>query len=266
MKRIFALIYIFQLAAVCAFSSPLESLIPPARAAQLRNLEQGRIIEAQLNNPIPVLMPDNSSLRQSVNGIMNTLNPNMLVEALYLYLKPAHLKTDSAGWDDRQKIILFNQLTAISTLTGIQYYSASRGAMRTFYENSSIIDGPVTKKPLPDPVFAQPPAALTVYARQKDLTFGDNIYRYNYVNDKDAVFFTQENMTSLNYGIIPVIGKGNLRSVMAVIDCGDSILIYAASMAKAALLPGLSDKISDSFSNRAQAVLSWFSDRLNKEL
>jgi hypothetical protein len=266
MKRIFASIFIFSLAAAGVFPVPLENLIPASRAAQLRNLEQGRIIEAQLNNPVPALMPENTILRQYINVIMNTLKPNMLVEALYLYLKPAHLKTDFGSWDDRQKINVFNQMTAISTLTGIQYYSSSRGAMRTFYEYSNIIDGLTTKNPVPDPVFTQPPAVLTVYARQKDLTFGDNIYRYSYVNAKDVVFFTQENMTSLNYGFIPVIGKGSLQSVMAVIDCGDSILIYAASMAKAASMPGISDKISDSFSNRAQAVIQWFSDRLNKEL
>jgi hypothetical protein len=265
MKRIFTVIIIF-LSAVCVFPIPLENLITADQAAQLRNLEQGRIIETQVRNPAPVLMPNHSGLRQYVAGVMNPLNPNILVEALYLYLKPTHLQTDSDSWDNGQKVKVFNQMTAISTLTGIQYYSSSRRAMRTFYEYSSVIDGPVAKKPLSDPVFTQLPAVLTVFARQKDLTFGDNIYRYGYVNTSDAVFFTQENVTSLNYGIIPVIGKGNLRSVMAVIDCGDTILIYAASMAKSASLPGLSDRISSSFSNRAQAVLYWFSGRLNKEL
>jgi len=265
MKRIFAFIYIFSFT-VSAFPIPLENLITPDYVAELRSMEQAQIIKAQLKNPAPKLMPNHGNLRQYVTKVMNQLNPNMLVEALYLYSKPSHLKTDSANWDDRQKVKVFNQITAISTLTGIQYYSISRRAMRTFYEYSSIIDGPLTQKPLSDPVFAQLPAALTVFARQKDLTFGDNIYRYDYENSKDAVFFSQENITALNYGIIPVIGKGNLHSVMAVFDCGDTILIYAASMAKAASLPGLSDKISDSFGNRAKAVILWFSSRLNKEL
>jgi hypothetical protein len=260
MKRIIASIYTFSLA-VCVFPVPLENLISSDHVAKLRNAEQGQIISAQLKNPSPSLIPNHSGIRQSVTETMNKLNPNIMVEALYLYNKPQQSKTDSGSWDNGQKIKIFNQMTAISTLAGIQYYSASRGAMRTFYENSSVIDGPSTKKPLPDPVFAQPPASLTVFARQKDLTFGDNIYRYDYVNTADAVFFIQENITSLNYGLIPVIGKGNLRSVMAVIDCGDTILIYAASMAKAASVPGLSDKISTSFSNRAQAILQWFSDK-----
>jgi len=264
MKSIFGLMFIFS-SAVCVFSVPLENIVPPRHAAMLRDKNQGGLIDMHLNDTVPGLIPNHSGIRQSVAGLINTINPNILVEALYLYDKQANKKTDSAGWDEKQKINVFNQLIAISTLTGIQYYSSSRGAMRTFYEYSSVID-PETKKLLPDPVFTQPPAALTLFARQKDLTFGDNIYRYDYVNSASAVFFTQENITSINYGIVPVIGKGNLRSVMAVIDCGDSILIYAASMAKAASVSGLSEKISASFSNRAKAVIHWFSERINNNL
>jgi len=258
-------IYMFSLA-VCVFPIPLEKLVSADNVAELRNSEQGQIIKTQFKNPVPELTPNNSDLRQKVSQIIKTLNPNIMVEALYLYDKSPQAKTDSAMWDEKQKIAVYNQMTAISTLAGIQYYSASRGAMRTFYEYSSIIDNPTAKKPLQDPVFTQPPATLTLFARQKDLTFGDNIYRYDYFNTENAVFFTQENITSLNYGIIPVIGKGNLHSVMAVIDCGDTILIYAASLAKAATAPGLLDKINSSFSNRAQAILSWFSKKIDNNL
>jgi len=264
MKYILASIYMFSLA-VCAFSTPLETLVPANHAMMLRDKEQGGIIETQLKNPVPVLVPRHNGIRQKVTGLMNALNPNILVEVLYLYDKPARSRTDAAAWDEKQKITVFNQLTAISSLTGIQYYSASRGAMRVFYEYSSVIEFE-TKKLLPDPVFTQPPASLTLFARQKDLTFGDNIYRYDYITAEDAVFFTQENITALSYGVVPVIGKGNLRSVMAVIDCGHSILIYAASMAKTASVPGVSDKISASFSNRAMAIIHWFTEKTNNKL
>jgi len=265
MKRIFALIYFFSLAA-STFPIPLENIITNDKIAQILSSDRYQLTSAQLTNPVPSLMPNQSDIRQNVMGIMNTLKPNILVEALYLYAKPARSKTDSTAWDEKQKITVFNQITALSTLAGIQYYSSSRGEMRTFYEYSNVIDGPTTKKALSDPVFTRPPAALTVFARQKDLTFGDNIYRYDFLNTTDVILFTQENITSLNYGIIPVIGRGNLRSVMAVVDGGELILVYAASMAKAASIPGFSDKISASFTNRAQAILRWFSDRLNREL
>jgi hypothetical protein len=130
--------------------------------------------------------------------------------------------------------------------------------MRVFYEFSRVLDGPRTKKPVSDPVFTVPPQSLTLYADQKDLTFGDNVYRYDYQSAPDALFFVQENLTALNAGIIPAVGRNKLRSVLAVIDCGDCLLIYAVSMAKAAALPGMGDRIGSSFGNRAEAVLKWF--------
>jgi len=225
-------------------------------------LEQGQIIETQLRNPITRLLPYNTDLQQFVTETKGSLNPNMMVEALYLYQKPSIYITPSNNWDERQKIGIFNQLTAISSLTGIQYYSASRNSMRTFYESSTIIDNTQTKNPLPDPSFIQIPQTYSLYARQKDLTFGDNIYSYSYQNSADIIFFYQTNITALNYGIIPAIGKGNLRSIIAVIDCGDSILVYAVSMTKASTLPGMGDRIGNSLSNRAAALLNWFTTRI----
>ncbi|MDR0322243.1 MAG: hypothetical protein LBI28_12145 [Treponema sp.] len=263
-RRLFLLIF-FSLTAVCGFSAPLESLISPDLAARLNSGDP--IIETQLRNPAPRLLPQNRELQQLVTGAMRTIAPTLLAETIYLYRKPAHLRTNSNIWDEAQKTRVFNQILAISTLTGVQYYSASRGEMRTFYEYSRVIDGPNTKNPIADPVFAHTDVNLTlsIHARQRDLTFGDNIYAYNYSITRDALFFTQENVTALSYGIVRVIGRGNLRSVMAVIDCGDSILIYSASMAKAVSLPGASERVSNSISNRASAVLNWFINRLNRE-
>jgi len=265
MKRLFLSIFVFSFLIPEVFSVPLENLISPSYAERLR--AGGEIvIETQFKNPVPLLLPQNNELRQAVTGALGAKNHNMLVEALYLYKKPVPFNRASGSWDSGQKAKIFNQMTALSTLTGIQYFSASRNAMRTFYEYSSVIDSPTTKKPLADPVFAQPPASLSIFARQKDLTFGDNIYRYEYVSAEDVIFFSQENITALNYGVITAIGRGNLCSVMAVFDCGDSILIYAVSMAKAASVPGMQNRVGNSFTNRAEAILKWFTGRLDNEL
>ncbi|MCL1958475.1 MAG: hypothetical protein FWF68_02625 [Spirochaetes bacterium] len=248
------------IAVPCVFSTPLEDLIIPANASRLRS-ESGLIMEMQLTTPSPLLMPVNNELRQYVGGIIDSLAPNMMVETLSLYKKPLHSHTNQESWDETQKIGIVNQLLALSTLAGIQYYSASRKSMRTFFEYSRVIDGTNTKNPVPDPVYSVPPGQLTLYARQKDLTFGDNIYRYEYLINRDVVFFVQENVTSLTVALFPAVGKGKLRTVIAVFDCGDALLIYVASMAKVASIPGMGERISNSFSNRAEAILKWFSGR-----
>ena len=264
-KLIFALILVFLLS-FQGFAVPLESLLTPNQVQQLQRSEQSRFFQTQLRNPVPVLLPQNNELQSIVTNLRDVLNPNMMVEVLYLYQKPAAFQTNADVWDSEQKTAVFNQLTAINTLTGIQYFSASRNTERTFYEFSHVIDNPQVKRQLPNPVFRQPPNTLTLFARQKDLTFGDNVYRYDYTVTSNVIIFVQENVTALSVGIIPVIGRGNLRSVLAVFDCGDTILVYAVSMARASSLPGLGDRVSNSFTNRAEALLNWLSDRLDNEV
>jgi len=240
------------------FCDSLENLVGVQRAAVLRTAT-APITEVQLKNPSPILAPSHELLRTVLGGAIASLEPGLFVETLSLYRKP----DGNTAWSDDERAAMFNQLTSISTLAGIQYYSESRKTMRTFYESSQVIDNPINKRPLPDPVFAAPVDSLTLHARQKDLTFGDNVYRFDYRTGADAIIFVQENLTAMNAGIVPAVGKNKFRTIVAAIDAGDSILIYAAAMAKAVSLPGMGERIGSSFTNRAQAILGWFTARAN---
>jgi hypothetical protein len=242
------------------FSVPLESLVSNSHAEKLRS-SGDFITEAQHRSPAPILLPMNTELRETFTNIKNDLNPRMMIETLYLYKKPANSHTSSSSWNNSQKTRLFNQLLALSTLTGLEYYSSSRDEMRIFFEHSQVIDGLENKYPIHDPVFSEPQEKLTLYARQVDSTFGDNIYRYDYTTTRDCIFFVQENLDTLTVALVPVINKGNMRSIMAVFDCGDSLLIYTVIMARNLAVPGMGDRINASFASRAEALLKWFSGR-----
>jgi hypothetical protein len=183
------------------------------------------------------------------------------VEALYIYRKPA----GAAGraWSEEERTALFNLLRSLSTLSGIEYYSASRERMRVFYESSYVVDGPGGSSPLPDPVVSVVPERSTLFAVQKDLSFGENRYRYDYEATPADIAFTQLNLTTMTYGIIPVLGKERLKTMVLVSDTEEGYLLYAVSAAKTTLLPGLETKVKNSFSNRADAIYRWFSTRLD---
>ena len=238
----------------------LEELLGPEN---LRALLAGeKPVSAQFKAPLPSLIPRHETLGEIVDKLRRDLDPSVMVETLHLYYKP--LQAGGEAWSAEEEARLYNATLALSTLTGLQYYSASREAMRVFYETSSVIDGPSTKKPLPDPLFARPPAQLTIYARQKDSSFGDNIYQYDYFSLPLAMIFVQQNLSALNYGIIPAIGKNKLYSVVSVLDAGNYLLVYMVSMSKAASIPGMKERIGNSFANRAEAVFRWFSDQADK--
>ena len=243
-----------------AFGVSLGDLITPEQAAALTAGEKTSL--AQFTEPRPQLVPRNSVVRELVEAVRQDLGPSVMVETLHLYKKPPEAET--AAWSEDERAALYNGALALSTLAGIQYFSQSRGIMRTLYETSAISDSPAAKNLLPDPVYPRPPAELTVYARQKDTTFGDNVYQYDYYAAPGALIFTQQNLTALTYGIIPAVGKNKLHSVVAVLDAGEYLLIYAVSMAKAASVPGMNSRIGDSFANRADAVVHWFSDQADK--
>jgi hypothetical protein len=248
------------IAAVAApiFCSSLEELVGVEQAASLRAAAEP-ITEVQHKTISPRLLPRHTGLAALVAEALGSLDPNLFVETLSLYRKPS-----AAAWNEAEQIRLLNQLTALSSLAGIQYYSASRKTMRVFYESSCAIGNPADKNPLPDPVFTTLPDSLALYARQKDLTFGDNIYRFVYYTNRDSIFFVQENLTAMTAGIIPAVGKNKFRSLLAVIDTGDYLLMYAAGMAKTVSVPGMGDRIGASFTNRAKAILKWFDGRAEK--
>jgi hypothetical protein len=241
-------------------SLSLEDLIGREKTTAL--LAGEKFVLSQFNESQPWLIPQHRSLMSLVDSIRRDLEPSVMVETLFVYEKPGNAKKEAWSADEETK--LYNGILALSTLAGLQYYSASRGAMRTFYEISSVIDGQPTKKPLPDPVYSRPPARLTVLARQKDLTFGDNIYQYDYYSETGAFIFVQQNLTSLSYGIIPAIGKNRLQSVAAVMDAGNYLLVYIVSMSKAVSLPGMKEQIGNSFANRSEALFNWFSSQADK--
>ncbi|MDR1956526.1 MAG: hypothetical protein LBQ30_06700 [Treponema sp.] len=240
-----------------AFALSLEALIAPEQAAVL--IAGGTLGQVQFKTLAPALLPRYDLVQQLLEACIAEVEPSLLVESLHRYKKPPGAAFPH--WSAEERRALFNETIALSTLAGLRYYSASRKTMRVFYETSQVIDGPDTKKPVADPFYAEPPQELALYARQKDLTFGDNIYHYVYHTREDALLFVQQNLTPLLAGIIPAIGRHKLRSVVAVIDAEDGLLIYVASIAKAVSLPGINQRVGQSFTTRTDALMGWFTER-----
>jgi hypothetical protein len=249
LTTVLGLFCIFQI-----FSLSLSDIISQDSLVALE--KDGKVIRVQTGKGQAQLIPEYSPLKLSVKIIEEQLKPSIIVENLYIFRKP-DAKTGKA-WTEEEQLQLFNNIRAISTLTGIEYYSASRKQMRTFYEYSYVIDNPEAKRAIQDPIVRVLPMETTLFARQKDLTFGDNVYRYDYKTTNNSLLFIQTNMTTLSYGIIPLVQKENLKSLIAIIDVDEGLLLYAGTFAKASTIPGVEGKIKDSFSNRTEAIYKWF--------
>ncbi len=179
--------------------------------------------------------------------------PDVVVEALFIWKKPFAAKDET--------LLAYNVLRAVGTLEGIEYYSASRKKMRLFYEKSYRIGGLRDKTRIPDAAVASVPASETLYVFQKDLSFGENVNRYDYRAGTDWIALETTNETAMGYGIVPVAGAGKVKTRILAIRCDEGILFWVCSSAKATVVPGVRGKLQDSFGNRAEAVFNWFAAR-----
>lgn len=234
------------------------SLLPGRMAAPIAGI--GRAVGSSAGEP--GLLPRHSAAA-AMRAAIAAENPSILVEAVFVL--PRAKSADAplqgpAASRAGELASIYGIVRSLSSLQGIQYYSASRKTMRTFYSESYVIDGPDTRVRMPDPGIPSPgmlPAAETLYAFQRDLSFGGNLYRYDFATHPDAVAIRCTNLTRMSYRLIPVLAPKALVTRILIVQADDAIIFYAASGARA---PGVfKDKIEDSFSNRAEALFKWFS-------
>ena len=256
-NRIFLVVFGFFIAGG-SFALPLENLLQEVHIRQL--MKSGAIDKERFDTTTLEMVPRNDILEKLIAVHKNSVEPNLIIESLRLYKKPF----SRGEWTASEKTELFNEIVAVSSLKGLEYYSKRRNTMRLLYETSTIIDNPDMKNPRPDPVFSSPPSELSIFVRQKDLTFGDNVYKYTYYSDESSLIVLQENISPMNYGIINVLAKSKLKSIVAVFDCGPNLLVYAVSFAKASMVPGMKQRAGESINNRANALLGWFTRKADR--
>ncbi len=245
-------IVFFAVGASAAFAMDASSSLGQQLTSNLT--KSGSVKEFTKRAEEPRLAPSNRL--EELRAFVKRTQPDLLVEALYLI--PKGMSHRGHSWSDGEKTALYDAIRAIHSLEGISYFSASRNKMRIFYERSTLIEGPENRNPVHDPVGGPMGTLEQRYAIQKDLTFGENVYRYEFGAAVDSIWFEQVNLTTMKYGIIPLVGKEGLSTLVIVSDADDALILYAAVAAKVALVPGLEDKMKSSFSNRADALYTWF--------
>lgn len=234
---------------------PLRAFLDPTLSARLAEAEVIR--HSSSGKDAGLMMAPDHHAAKDIRLAVAAENPDIIVEALFLWRAP------DETFPLEGTLAVYNVLRSISTLQGIEYYSASRKKFRLLYEYSSLITGPEDQTPIQDTRLDRLPlSSETLYARQRDLTFGDNRYRILLSYGSD--YFTEHstNLTNLSLGIIPLAGPGAVHVRLLVVRVDEGLLFYVASSARVALIPGVRSKLETSFGNRATAVYNWFSREL----
>jgi hypothetical protein len=161
---------------------------------------------------------------------------------------------------------LYNLLRSVSSMKGIEYYSASRRRKRTLFAESYAIDDPVKRQRLPDPLVDEIPPSATIYIFQEDLTFGKNVYRsdYHYDVEEGALALRNENLTPMRYLLMTMVQPAQSLTWIVLIPYEGNLLFYGLACARTASLFGLEKSKEDSFYNRLKAIYGWYTAEVGK--
>ena len=155
------------------------------------------------------LAPD-SPFTSAIERVLTDLEPKVGIEIrLSIPVSPRVFTPE--GW-----VTVYNILNSVSTMEGIEYYSASRGRMRTFYHKSHVVADEEDDTRVDDPVFTQIPAQSELFAFQRDSSFGNNLQHFRYTSETDQILVQMENLTTMVYKIVPLVTPGKLQTFLLV--------------------------------------------------
>lgn len=204
------------------------------------------------------LIPETPFSRDIQNRVA-AIDPNLGVESLYLLPYP-----DGESYQDaveKSAQILFQ----VSSMEGIEYYSASRERMRTLFTESRFVDNMENRRPLPDPSFEEIPVYRNFTILQTDLTFGTNIYNTDFYSDAGVLRFSMQNMTKMKYKFVTMVSPEALEIHLLVYPLPEGILFYGVCSVDSLSFFGLERKKKDSFYHRIEALKGWFCDQYGIE-
>lgn len=252
-------VLLFDFSLLVAEKLTLEDIFSADVAEELRNekkiektvymeeYEPNLVPKTAIGKTLPSLWADSGK----------TSKPVFYYEALKYYEKKT--PTEAGAEIDDISVIL----RSISSLEGMEYYSPSRKKMRTLYDESYVIASPEDKTKVPDPIEGSADG-VSLYAIQKDLTFGRYVYKYDYRQNEKEVLTICSNYDAIRFLGIPIIKSEDLIITIDIVDLGDSMVLYALVESDVASVSMIENKLKKSFAARVEALSIWFEEMYSK--
>ena len=109
------------------------------------------------------------------------------------------------------------------------------------------------------------PRHSSLYLEQEDSTFGSNVYQADFGFDGVSIVMQVENLTTMWWGILPLVAEGDFRSVVTITPTDRGLLFYASAAIHAADLDFARERAQTSLGNRLDALEGWLRLRLAEE-
>ena len=226
-----------------------------------RRLAGGALLEHTFRAGDDLELFPNVPLKARVSSQVVATKPTIGVELLTLYKPRARDKgADEMGSmsETQHHLAIYNILRSTSTLKGIEYYSASRKRMRTYFHDAYTIASPEDRTKIADQLVTSIPQNDTGYAWLSDSSLGQYAAAVEYHYHYDYFAMSISNVTTVWQFIIPLAQPGGLNMLVLIVPCDEEFLLYGLVFVDTPDAFGLAQAKIASFYNRLKALFAWF--------
>ena len=253
MKKTAVFIGLFVLGFASLGALTLEDILPGISREDLETLKTKKELVSYADGRSEFKYLPKTALSGKVREKFQGFDPNVSDEALFLLPLP-----EKSG---DLSLYLYNKLRAISTLSGITYFSNRKKETLVLFSDVYAIDSLNSKKKIPDKTAWVLPAEERIPIHLEDVNFGGGYYEVSYMTADGTLSFGMKNLTSLKY-FFPVISKENVRFELLVIPLDKELLLYGTCSVEAADFVKSMIHLPSAFYTRIRALKDWFSKQV----
>jgi hypothetical protein len=233
---------------------PLAAFVP---ADALRTLRAGTAIRSGLSRDGTLSLAPSVSSRAEMAAEVKTLGPTLGAELLTIVAGPGPEMSTPAG-----RLLLFNEMHAVSTMKGVTYWSVTRGKEQVLFIQSYAIASPGKTDRVPDPVFSSVPETQEMFTFQEDNSFGRNTFLERFSAAGDHLAMKMENLSTITFMLVPLIQPRALLSHVVLVPSGRDVLFYGLACLRTGMPLGDRASRVQSMENRLTAMAGWLKMRL----
>ncbi len=165
-------------------------------------------------------MPDVEG-RSAVENIHRTLEPEVMVEALYSIPYPDGYIPGSGELLEK----VYKLSHEVSSISGVKYYSVREQGYSVLFTDVYAVNNAEERKRIPNPRPDIGYSDESVFLHMKENALGKGYYRMDYRKRENYFTIEISNETALGF-IIPAVDPQDMIIYLQIIPCSDEILIY----------------------------------------
>lgn len=227
----------------------LRAVLPKLTSDEIqRLLANNLIIEDYMENSSPRLLPSG----QTAMTLQESL-PDRKEGSKY---QTAYL-IDAVRFSDTDKLIFLNRLAQLDTLSGITYYSETRGKETILFDDVYVVETPGSRIPKPVRPFSKIPEELSLFVHIKDANFGSTWFSVSLFEKDNIVFFLIENVQPMGIGPIRAFDAKDFRIAFSFKEVQEGLLVSSVSYFNPRKLASQFVDIFSAAEKRIRAISNW---------